>query len=182
MTLIVCPECSKDVSDKALSCPGCGFPITKTVSPSNKGGWPVPSEQEELKGVGFWLAIGIFLFPYIFAWFTLRKGHSAVNRILSFGWLFLLVFAVTGKQSGAVKTTTYSSQQPKNLSSSYGLSNNDLAWHAKNTYGWSCPSIIEREGHSSSYYYVKCSNGKWLRVYPRKNKHPRITNAEGGWN
>lgn len=27
MALIKCPECGKDVSDKAESCPNCGFPI-----------------------------------------------------------------------------------------------------------------------------------------------------------
>lgn len=28
MALIDCPECGKEVSDKALSCPNCGYPIT----------------------------------------------------------------------------------------------------------------------------------------------------------
>lgn len=27
MALIHCPECSKKISDKATSCPSCGFPI-----------------------------------------------------------------------------------------------------------------------------------------------------------
>ena len=29
MALINCPECSKDVSDKAESCPNCAYPIMK---------------------------------------------------------------------------------------------------------------------------------------------------------
>lgn len=29
MSLITCPECTHTVSDKALSCPGCGYPISK---------------------------------------------------------------------------------------------------------------------------------------------------------
>jgi hypothetical protein len=28
MALITCPECSKEVSDKANACPSCGFPVT----------------------------------------------------------------------------------------------------------------------------------------------------------
>ena len=28
MALIKCPECTKDVSDKAINCPDCGYPIT----------------------------------------------------------------------------------------------------------------------------------------------------------
>ena len=27
MALIKCPECSKDVSDKAQSCPNCGYEL-----------------------------------------------------------------------------------------------------------------------------------------------------------
>lgn len=29
MTLISCPECGKQVSDRADSCPNCGYPISK---------------------------------------------------------------------------------------------------------------------------------------------------------
>lgn len=32
MSLLLCPECSHTVSDKAVSCPGCGFPMSLTVS------------------------------------------------------------------------------------------------------------------------------------------------------
>lgn len=28
MALIHCPECGREVSDRASSCPGCGFPLT----------------------------------------------------------------------------------------------------------------------------------------------------------
>lgn len=28
MALITCPECGKEISDKAATCPGCGAPIT----------------------------------------------------------------------------------------------------------------------------------------------------------
>jgi len=49
MAIIKCPECNKDVSDKAASCPNCGNPIncsikcpkcgsenTKAISGANK--------------------------------------------------------------------------------------------------------------------------------------------------
>lgn len=32
MALIVCTECGKDVSDKAISCPNCGVPISTLSS------------------------------------------------------------------------------------------------------------------------------------------------------
>lgn len=37
--------------------------------------------------VGILLGIGIFLLPIIFAWFTLRRGHSTLSRIVAFVWL-----------------------------------------------------------------------------------------------
>ncbi len=30
MALINCPECSKQISDKAVSCPNCGYPLNAT--------------------------------------------------------------------------------------------------------------------------------------------------------
>lgn len=43
--------------------------------------------------VSILLGIGIFIMPYIFAWFTLRDGYSKSARFISFGWLLFLVFA-----------------------------------------------------------------------------------------
>ena len=33
--LIQCPECNLQISDKALSCPHCGFPLQTQASPKN---------------------------------------------------------------------------------------------------------------------------------------------------
>ena len=35
MTLIKCKECNKEISDKAKSCPHCGFPIEETQNIEN---------------------------------------------------------------------------------------------------------------------------------------------------
>ncbi|MEN6569584.1 MAG: zinc ribbon domain-containing protein [Rikenellaceae bacterium] len=32
MALINCPECGKEISDKAISCPNCGVPLSKEIS------------------------------------------------------------------------------------------------------------------------------------------------------
>lgn len=47
----------------------------------------------ENKKVSIPLAIGIFIIPIIFAWFTLKKGYSNTAKIVSFGWLLLGVLA-----------------------------------------------------------------------------------------
>ena len=74
----------------------------------------------------------------------------------------------------------------------------DVAWHAQNTYGWNCAEIINmgnpintngqelRQANLISeikgYYNVAtCTSGVQLRVYPRKDSYPIITNINGGW-
>ncbi|WP_419819938.1 hypothetical protein [Acinetobacter sp.] len=58
----------------------------------------------ENKKVSIPLAIGIFVIPIIFAWFTLKKGYSNTVRIVSFGWLLLaIVVFVTVPQSAMEK-------------------------------------------------------------------------------
>ena len=46
--------------------------------------------------VGLLLGVAIFLIPIIFSWFLLRKGHSTLARIISFGWLAFFLFTISG--------------------------------------------------------------------------------------
>jgi hypothetical protein len=39
----------------------------------------------------FW--VGVFIAPYIFAWFTLRKGNSTKSKVIAFGWLAFFAIA-----------------------------------------------------------------------------------------
>lgn len=56
----------------------------------------------------------------------------------------------------------------------------DLAWHAKNTYGWPCEEVDSRgTATAEGYFVITCKGGARLRVYPRPNQHPRITNLRG---
>ena len=53
---------------------------------------PLPFMPKFERKVSILLGIGIFMMPYIFAWFTLREGYSKSARFISFGWLLFLVF------------------------------------------------------------------------------------------
>ena len=60
--------------------------------------------ERSRKKVGILLGIGILLMPYVFSWFTLRKGYSALARALALGYMTLILYAVledriTGKYS-----------------------------------------------------------------------------------
>ena len=74
----------------------------------------------------------------------------------------------------------------------------DIAWHAKKTYGWNCDEVTDLgekvytsgneigdsylKSQMVGYYQVAtCSSGTKLRVYPRKDTYPMITNINGGW-
>ncbi len=58
--------------------------------------------QNKKSKVSALLAIGIMIMPYFFSWFTLRRKHTNVARIVSFGWLALMLFiTLTGvRESG----------------------------------------------------------------------------------
>lgn len=96
MSIINCPDCQKEMSDASPSCPNCGRPNENISHPQ--------------RSVGFLLGVGIFLFPLIFSWFTLRKGHTTTARIIAFIWLAisLALFAAQGDKK--LHTTSSTSQ------------------------------------------------------------------------
>jgi len=71
----------------------------------------------------------------------------------------------------------------REATASQGLTKADLAWQAQNTYGWDCAEVVSKgEMTPNGYFFIECSSGEKLRVYPRTGKHPKITNAGGGYN
>lgn len=76
------------------------------------------NEAVPVRKVGFLLGLGIFVFPIIFAWFTLRQGYRTRARVIAFVWLVLVVLlAFSGNHAG--KPRPYAS------SSASGVSNAD---------------------------------------------------------
>ena len=72
MALISCPECGKEISDKAFACPHCGNPMNQpTPKHTNNNGWSKGSKKRLL-----YVLIGIILICIIGgAWFLLRFVH-----------------------------------------------------------------------------------------------------------
>lgn len=50
MALIKCPECGKEISDKAGQCPHCGYPIEQVTIPENEsiGQNRIPEQQNNI--------------------------------------------------------------------------------------------------------------------------------------
>ncbi|GAD63453.1 OB-fold protein [Aquipseudomonas alcaligenes] len=109
MALINCNECDRMASDQAAACPHCGAPIAKQTAAVQ-----MHPAQPASRNVGFWLGVGIFLFPIIFVWFLLRQGHSTASRIVGFAWLALMLVAMASgeRPSGKAAAPTTSQSQP----------------------------------------------------------------------
>lgn len=106
MALINCSECDRMASDQAAACPHCGAPIAKQTAAVQ-----IPPAQAISRNVGFWLGVGIFLFPVIFVWFLLRQGHSTTSRVIGFAWLALMVVAMASGDRPSSKSAPDSSGQ-----------------------------------------------------------------------
>lgn len=116
-----------------------------------------------------------------------------MSRQVILGVLCLLLVGLLGcnQESGKVEKEEEPSkasessynQDMAQATTSEGLTKADLAWHAKNTYGWDCSEVVSKgDTTSEGYFIIECSSGEKLRVYPRSGKHPKITNESGGYN
>jgi tRNA_anti-like len=99
MPMIVCVDCSNEMSDVAPTCPKCGKP-NESVETSS-----------EVKPVGKLLGAGIVFIPLIFSWFTLQKGYTTKAKIVSFSWLVLSLIII-GAQDGSGTISSSSSIVP----------------------------------------------------------------------
>jgi len=99
---------------------------------------------------------------------------------------FVLLIFVSSCRSDSEPSRADQSGYNNNVrlaNTSYGLTKADLAWHATNTYGLNCFEVISVGSMTpDGYYFIDCSSGNRLRVYPRPDKHPKITNVNGGYN
>ena len=75
-----------------------------------------PATKPEGRKVGFLLGLGIFFIPYIFSWFTLRKGHTTVSRAIAFAWTGLVLIiglaSPDKKNPPSSMTGSMAAQQP----------------------------------------------------------------------
>lgn len=114
MALITCYECSKEISDTAQSCPGCGAPVNSKNRPAS-----LRPYQPAHRMVSLPLFLGNVVLAPIFVWFLLRKGYSTQSRVIGFGWLAVFILWPSLSSQSPDKTqvassasTTYSASRP----------------------------------------------------------------------
>jgi hypothetical protein len=78
MALITCPDCSREVSDRAPTCPGCGAPIA-TSRDVDSVGTPLTTTQLTSKHLKAHALFGILLIlvGLGFAWVAPPDTHPA---------------------------------------------------------------------------------------------------------
>ena len=73
MSLINCPECKKEISDKAEACPQCGCPIKSDSRKINAQLKTIQLTSKKLKGnilfasILFWIHVLVICAPGFFA-------------------------------------------------------------------------------------------------------------------
>lgn len=77
MALINCPECKKEISNKAESCPSCGFPINN----KNKKIVVKQSQGIFLRTMNFGCFTVIIMFLLIVYSFVRTSSHPKINKI-----------------------------------------------------------------------------------------------------
>lgn len=141
MSLIICKECSKEISDSVFCCPHCGLqrnhnhPLSKSELPD----YPVVNNSRKTVGLG--LGIGILIAPFLFSWFTLRKGYSWLARGLSVCWMIIVIFALT--------TNDEATRSPVVANGNSSVA--QLAQEEKpNFLGENCSTLVQKFGVGSS--------------------------------
>lgn len=78
MALIKCPECGKEVSDKAVACPNCGCPLSEVVTRGGTVKIKLPNTQSISGGfVGMLSSKSAKIFSGVKTLWTGKHGETA---------------------------------------------------------------------------------------------------------
>lgn len=93
MALIRCPECQREVSDKASTCPACGFPLRGAAPPF--GRWPLAAYEYKSRKTVFGLPLVHIVYGP--AW---GGGLKPARGFIAIGNIAFGVIAVGGFAAG----------------------------------------------------------------------------------
>ena len=98
MALINCPDCNKEISDKAPTCPGCGAPIVKDTESKGSGVDHLVTVQETSKALKAQQAIGVAVLALgMVVMFAGEKGGDAaqLGMFITLAGLILVIVTRT---------------------------------------------------------------------------------------
>jgi len=92
VALIKCPECGREISDQASSCPNCGCPIKTTLLKSKAT--TIEKTGKQWKGIQ--LACGFVLVFGILLWYSAPEKYKFIGSLIMFGSLVGMIIAWIG--------------------------------------------------------------------------------------
>lgn len=109
MALITCPECGKEISDTARSCPNCGYPITTKESKENLTTSAAVGEIPKKKSSSKAIAIACLIIAVIAGVVCfLSKGQDTIvgtweDSSTLDGYVLIYQFSEDGKYSSSIQ-------------------------------------------------------------------------------
>ncbi len=88
MALVQCPECAKQISDQAASCPNCGAPRSTVQVDATHGVVTTQATGKSQKG---WQLVGVL--AIIVGVIMISSEQSAVGALITFAGLVAVVTA-----------------------------------------------------------------------------------------
>ena len=128
MALIPCPECGREISDKAVACPHCGLPLPKpkteaispaTPKPATRQSTPGGSTQNSRSAIRessaggcgcLTLIWGVLVLIFVMLWRDQMVGPGAKNNDGAWGLAFygipavLITFYILGRKAARVSS------------------------------------------------------------------------------
>lgn len=115
MAIINCPECGKEISDKAASCPNCGCPLKISEIPQTQ---QQGNKKKSNVGLDILIAILLFIIPFapigiIIMWATKHPKSTAARVLATF--LFGVLFLFWAYSYGGTKESVKSQNKTEEL-------------------------------------------------------------------
>lgn len=79
MAMIKCPECGQEISDKAVNCPKCGFPLDNTEKNEKANNHELPVKESKKSKKGLIIAIGIIAIVIVVAVYIANSGNETLG-------------------------------------------------------------------------------------------------------
>ena len=193
MALIKCPECGREVSDKALSCPNCGYPISQDplewamdfeTSPSAQASEPKkeqPVSEAAIPSGGRNYKTAVK-----------KKDHMPVIVIGVLATALITIGIINGVTSGRPKSSSESSRTSSTSSSSTSYSGYSGSSSSKSSGSskYSSATTGERNALDSAKSYLRSSAFSYSGLidqlkyegYSASEAKYGVDNCDADWN
>lgn len=84
MSLVKCPECGREISDKATACPHCGCPLNTSSDISHNASSSAPRRKRRAIGTIVMTTIVILVLATVATWYLFFRGSSNADERIAY--------------------------------------------------------------------------------------------------